>query len=198
MFGHKKENKVDWTKVYLWNAKTPEGKLTTSEIAAMKGWNVGHVSTEVQTEERHTYFSFWPKHGVNSPKQRVDGIHHENLQHDIKCEGGNPDLATIFFKLDNQAMIKKGEELSKEWSAKIKMNPNLADDSKENCTSFSYKVLVSGGVNLFSPKCKALENSIGPMTPDKLRACIEDAKKYEETQFPETKNYEGIRRIPRI
>lgn len=97
-----------WVDVYVWWSKRSTGDVANAGKIILKQHTTGEVGnvghTAIATSEG-IYVSYWPEWG-GQLKQPVTGVHMPNLTHDIKKEGGPPDVAVRFYSLDNIALTQ--------------------------------------------------------------------------------------------
>lgn len=144
---------------------------------------------------------------ISSDKQKVGGYKLveavNNTYHaDCQSEGRLPEQSITFYSLDVDAIEKKFREVrEKEYGYVLegdKAIRKLVDDRKgQNCCGLVYECLVAGGLKTLVPRTvdgitSNLLSGYVVVTPNGLSNLLTEAKRVEETKYPETKGDDPV------
>jgi hypothetical protein len=176
-------------------------KLKENDRVIIRLWlpdneGCGHVSIETQSPQN--YYSLWPKHDFdikNSGSGLFTSTQHKlhTYEDDLKAEGRDPEVRVALYRLHGRSMRRKFDTIKENlngWrligSHALARITNMT--SGESCASLAYRLLVAGGLNQLVSSSVSTKESI-VVTPTDLSKIAKQAKQYELTHYPETKEF---------
>lgn len=154
--------------------------------------NVGHVAMALP----NAHASIWPAESARGNYFKVVKAAFNDLENDIYCEGGPPDLFVSLYSLNTPAMEAALQEIQKSEDGFALVGDTSStrlsnEQTGRNCNGLAYELLQRGGVDNITP-FGAGSNFIFYISPDKFATYIKSVKEKELEMHPETANFPKI------